>query len=98
MRTTPSCSGSSDDGEVVQVVGAGPAGLAAAITLARAGRKVLVHESQRGFGAGDVVEILVARQPTLPLPGRSARAVRGLMRWEAGSWDVNARGPSPPAG
>jgi flavin-dependent dehydrogenase len=36
--------------EVVEIVGAGPAGLAAAITLARAGRRVLVHEAQQEVG------------------------------------------------
>ncbi|MHB9100158.1 MAG: NAD(P)/FAD-dependent oxidoreductase [Sulfuricella sp.] len=36
--------------EVIQIAGAGPAGLAAAITLARAGRRVIVHEAQREVG------------------------------------------------
>lgn len=36
--------------EVIQVAGAGPAGLAAAITLARAGTKVIVHEARREVG------------------------------------------------
>ena len=32
--------------ELIQIGGAGPAGLAAAIILAKAGRRVLVHEAQ----------------------------------------------------
>lgn len=36
--------------EPIQIAGAGPAGLAAAITLARAGRRVIVHEVQREVG------------------------------------------------
>ncbi|OGA65849.1 MAG: hypothetical protein A3G83_01705 [Betaproteobacteria bacterium RIFCSPLOWO2_12_FULL_68_20] len=38
----------SDD--VIRIAGAGPAGLAAAITLARAGASVVVHEAQREVG------------------------------------------------
>jgi len=34
----------------VQIAGAGPAGLAAAITLAHTGRKVIVHEAHREVG------------------------------------------------
>ena len=40
-RTSPSA---------IQIVGAGPAGLAAAITLARAGRRVVIHEAHREVG------------------------------------------------
>lgn len=42
--------------DLIQIGGAGPAGLTAAITLARAGRRVLVHEAQSEVGhrfAGD---------------------------------------------
>lgn len=38
----------SDD--VIQIAGAGPAGLAAAITLIQAGRRVIVHEAQADVG------------------------------------------------
>lgn len=38
------------DAQLVEVVGGGPAGLAAAITLARGGRRVRVHEAQREVG------------------------------------------------
>jgi len=39
-----------DANAIVQIAGAGPAGLAAAITLAQAGRRVVVHEAQREVG------------------------------------------------
>ncbi|HEC18366.1 MAG TPA: FAD-binding protein [Gammaproteobacteria bacterium] len=42
------------DGDIIgthiQIAGAGPAGLAAAITLAKAGRKVILHEAKAGVG------------------------------------------------
>jgi len=37
-------------GDTIEIAGAGPAGLAAAITLARAGRGVIVHEAQSEVG------------------------------------------------
>ncbi len=39
-----------DDTRVVEIAGAGPAGLAAAITLAHAGRPVIVHEARSEVG------------------------------------------------
>lgn len=39
-----------DDHGVISIVGAGPAGLAAAITLARAGRRVIVYEKNADVG------------------------------------------------
>ncbi len=40
-----------DVGRTIHISGAGPAGLAAAITCARAGTKVIVHERKRAVGA-----------------------------------------------
>jgi len=42
--------GTTEQHDVVQIAGAGPAGLAAAITLAREGRRVLVHEAKSEVG------------------------------------------------
>jgi flavin-dependent dehydrogenase len=43
----------------VRIAGAGPAGLAAAITLARAGRRVEVHEAKRDVGARFIGDIQI---------------------------------------
>ncbi len=40
----------SNDENIVTIAGAGPAGLAAAIALAQAGKKVVVHEAQKEVG------------------------------------------------
>jgi len=40
-----------EPGGLIQIAGAGPTGLAAAITLARAGRKVIVHEAHQEVGS-----------------------------------------------
>jgi flavin-dependent dehydrogenase len=45
------------------VVGSGPNGLAAAITLPAAGRRVLVREAQETIGSG--VRSAAARRPSL---------------------------------
>lgn len=39
-----------DPDGIIRIAGAGPAGLASAITLARVGRRVIVHEAQRQVG------------------------------------------------
>ena len=38
-------------GEAIHIVGAGPAGLAAALTVARAGRRAIVHEQRQDVGS-----------------------------------------------
>jgi flavin-dependent dehydrogenase len=38
-------------GEAIHIVGAGPAGLAAALTVARAGRQAIVHEQRQDVGS-----------------------------------------------
>ncbi len=54
----------------VRIAGAGPSGLAAAITLARAGREVEVHEAKRDVGTrfiGDL-QIIESASETEPVP------------------------------
>ncbi|MFA6956925.1 MAG: NAD(P)/FAD-dependent oxidoreductase [Thermoanaerobaculia bacterium] len=65
----------SNDDEIIRIAGAGPSGLAAAITLARGGRKVEVHESKSDVGArfiGDLQVIENASDPE-PVPDFLAR-------------------------
>src|SRR5436305_12994412 len=45
--------------EVIRIAGAGPSGLAAAIVLARAGRKVEVHEAKRDVGVRFIGDLQV---------------------------------------
>jgi len=72
------------------VVGSGPNGLAAAITIARAGRKVVVFEAAGTIGGG-------ARSAALTLPGFThdvCSAVHPLARasWVFRDWPLTAHG------
>ena len=80
------------------IVGAGPNGLAAAITLARAGRSVLVLEGKETIGGG-------TRSAELTLPGfvhdvcsaihplGVARRSFGACRWRSTAWSGSSRPP-----
>lgn len=58
------------DTQLIRIAGAGPSGLSAAITLARAGRRVEVHEAKRDVGTrfiGDI-QIIEASSEREPVP------------------------------
>ncbi len=56
----------SNDGTTIRIAGAGPSGLAAAITLARGGRRVEVHESKADVGARFIGDLQVIENSSEP--------------------------------
>jgi 2,4-dienoyl-CoA reductase (NADPH2) len=73
-----------DDGRAVRVVGGGPTGLEGALTLARAGYRVTLHERDDDLGG------LLRTVALLPGRGRFARLV-GWWRAELARHDVDIR-------
>ncbi len=86
----------SSSGSRVTIAGAGPAGLAAAITLAQAGKKVTVHEAQKEVGhrflcdfqglenwttEGDVLEFLQKSGITTQFRNLACRNVTTFDAW-----------------